>query len=73
MNCVKDVDLFTAHNLSIKDLGGLGTASRRLPNGLVVGAIVAVNAVGEVRLPSTGEILAGARGEDGISAIACPG
>ncbi len=45
--------------------GGLGTASRRLPNGLVVGAIVAVNAVGEVRLPSTGEILAGARGEDG--------
>ncbi|AWX56068.1 peptidase S58 family protein [Brevibacillus brevis] len=44
--------------------GGLGTASRRLPNGLVVGAIVAVNAVGEVRLPSTGEILAGARGED---------
>ncbi len=45
--------------------GGLGTASRHLPNGLVVGAIVAVNAVGEVRLPSTGEILAGARGEDG--------
>ena len=45
--------------------GGLGSASRRLPNGLVVGAIVAVNAVGEVRLPTTGEILAGARGEDG--------
>ncbi|GAB1531315.1 hypothetical protein YSY22_27370 [Brevibacillus formosus] len=64
MKCVKDVDLFTAHNLSIK-VGGLGTASRRLPNGLVVGAIVAVNAVGEVRLPFTGEILAGARGEDG--------
>lgn len=45
--------------------GGLGSASRRLPNGLVVGAIVAVNAVGEVRHPATGEILAGARGEDG--------
>ncbi|MGG1659815.1 P1 family peptidase [Brevibacillus sp. NRS-1366] len=45
--------------------GGLGSASRRLPNGLVVGAIVAVNAVGEVRLPTTGEILAGARGDDG--------
>lgn len=45
--------------------GGLGSASRRLPNGLVVGAIVAVNAVGEVRHPLTGEILAGPRGEDG--------
>ncbi|MED4783036.1 P1 family peptidase [Brevibacillus choshinensis] len=45
--------------------GGLGSASRRLPNGLVVGAIVAVNAVGEVRHPLTGEILAGARDDDG--------
>lgn len=45
--------------------GGLGSASRRLPNGLVVGAIVAVNAVGEVRSPLTGEILAGARDDAG--------
>jgi L-aminopeptidase/D-esterase-like protein len=45
--------------------GGLGSASRRLPNGLVVGAIVAVNAVGEVRSPLTGEILAGVRDDDG--------
>ncbi len=45
--------------------GGLGSASRRLPNGLVVGAIVAVNAVGEVRSPHTGEILAGARDDSG--------
>ncbi|MDF2680418.1 MAG: peptidase [Brevibacillus sp.] len=45
--------------------GGLGSASRRLPNGLVVGAIVAVNAVGEVRSHLTGEILAGARDDDG--------
>ncbi len=45
--------------------GGLGSASRRLPNGLVVGAIVAVNAVGEVRDPATGRVLAGVRDEHG--------
>lgn len=45
--------------------GGLGSASRVYPNGLVVGAIVAVNAYGEVRDPSTGEILAGARDDEG--------
>jgi L-aminopeptidase/D-esterase-like protein len=45
--------------------GGLGSASIRLPGGLVVGAIVAVNAVGEVRDPHTGEILAGARDDSG--------
>lgn len=45
--------------------GGLGSASRRLPNGLVVGAIVAVNAVGEVRDPATGKVLAGVRDEHG--------
>lgn len=39
--------------------GGLGSASIQLKNGLTVGAIVAVNAVGDVREPSTGEILAG--------------
>jgi L-aminopeptidase/D-esterase-like protein len=44
---------------------GLGSASRRLENGLVVGAIVAVNAVGEVREPGSGQILAGARDENG--------
>jgi L-aminopeptidase/D-esterase-like protein len=40
--------------------GGLGTASVRM-GGLVVGALVAVNAVGDVRDPSTGELVAGAR------------
>lgn len=45
--------------------GGLGSASRRWENGLIVGAIVAVNALGEVRDPSTGQILAGTRDEDG--------
>ncbi|ERM16496.1 P1 family peptidase [Brevibacillus laterosporus] len=44
--------------------GGLGTASRELSNGLVIGAIVAVNAVGEVRCHVTGERLAGVRGEN---------
>ncbi|EMT54634.1 hypothetical protein I532_03480 [Brevibacillus borstelensis AK1] len=45
--------------------GGLGSASLHLPNGLVVGAVVSVNAVGEVRDPVTGEILAGARDDSG--------
>ncbi|WP_232696202.1 P1 family peptidase [Brevibacillus daliensis] len=45
--------------------GGIGTASRTLSNGVVIGAIVAVNAVGEVRDPRTGEVLAGVRSDDG--------
>ncbi len=44
---------------------GLGSASHRLADGLVIGALVALNAVGEVRDPATGRVLAGARGEDG--------
>ncbi len=47
--------------------GGLGSASIRLPNGLVVAALAAVNAIGDIVDPDTGEILAGARGEDGAS------
>src|SRR5262245_59622915 len=45
--------------------GGVGTASVTLSNGLVVGAIAAVNAVGDVIDPSTGAIVAGVRTEDG--------
>ncbi len=45
--------------------GGFGTASIRLPDGLVVGAAVAVNAVGDIVDPSTGEIVAGALAADG--------
>lgn len=45
--------------------GGLGSASIRLPSGLVVAALVAVNAVGDVIDPATGAVVAGARGEDG--------
>lgn len=40
---------------------GLGSASMDLGGGLVVGAIVAVNALGDVIDPTTGQILAGAR------------
>lgn len=45
--------------------GGLGTASVTLPDGLVVSALVAVNAVGDVIDPATGQVVAGARTEDG--------
>jgi len=41
--------------------GGLGTASQEIGKGIIVGAIVAVNAVGDVLDPETGTILAGAR------------
>ncbi len=40
---------------------GIGTASIDLGGGVVVGAIVAVNAVGDVIDPDTGRIVAGAR------------
>lgn len=45
--------------------GGLGTASISLPDGLVVAALVAVNAVGNVIDPATGHFIAGARTDDG--------
>jgi L-aminopeptidase/D-esterase-like protein len=41
--------------------GGIGTASVGLGGGVVVGAIVAVNALGDVVDPASGEIIAGAR------------
>ncbi|HEX5505850.1 MAG TPA: P1 family peptidase, partial [Thermomicrobiales bacterium] len=41
--------------------GGLGSASVRLPDGTTVGAVVAVNALGDVCDPATGAIVAGAR------------
>jgi L-aminopeptidase/D-esterase-like protein len=43
--------------------GGVGTASLRL-GAITVGALVAVNAIGDV-LDETGVVIAGARGEDG--------
>ena len=41
---------------------GLGSWSLRTADGLVVGALVAVNAVGDVLDPGSGKIVAGARG-----------
>ena len=45
--------------------GGIGTASIDLGGGLVVGAVVAVNALGDVFEPDTGELIAGPRADDG--------
>jgi L-aminopeptidase/D-esterase-like protein len=45
--------------------GGTGSAAIRLPNGLVVAALVAVNAVGDIIDPTTGAVVAGARNPDG--------
>jgi L-aminopeptidase/D-esterase-like protein len=47
--------------------GGLGSASITLPDGLVVAALVAVNARGNIVDPSTGKMVAGARTDDGKS------
>ena len=44
---------------------GIGSAAIKLPNGLVVAALVAVNAVGDIIDPWTGQVVAGARGADG--------
>lgn len=40
--------------------GGLGTASERLPNGTIVGALAVVNALGDVIDPAGGRTIAGA-------------
>ncbi len=49
---------------------GLGSYSITLPNGLSVGAIVAVNAVGDIIDPDNGRIVAGVRNPDGTFADA---
>ena len=46
--------------------GGIGSASLTV-SGVTVGALVAVNAVGDVRDPATGATLAGARTQDGAA------
>lgn len=45
--------------------GGVGSASQRLPDGHTIGALVAVNALGDVYDPDTGRIVAGARSPKG--------
>lgn len=49
---------------------GVGSAAIALPNGLVVGAVVVVNSIGDVVDPSTGRVVAGARHPDGSLADA---
>ena len=46
---------------------GIGSAAITLPNGLVVAALVAVNAAGDVINPETGRVIAGVRTADGKS------
>jgi L-aminopeptidase/D-esterase-like protein len=46
---------------------GIGTAALSMPDGLTVAALVAVNAVGDVIDPATGQVVAGVRTEDGKS------
>lgn len=45
--------------------GGIGSASALLPSGHIMGALVAVNAVGDIYDSDTGQIVAGARAPDG--------
>jgi L-aminopeptidase/D-esterase-like protein len=47
--------------------GGLGTAAITMPDGLIVAALVAVNAIGDVIEPATGKVVAGVRTPDGKS------
>jgi len=47
---------------------GVGSAAFRLPSGLVVAAIVAVNAVGDIIDPESGQVVAGSRNPDGTLA-----
>jgi L-aminopeptidase/D-esterase-like protein len=47
--------------------GGLGSAALHMADGLIVAAIVAVNAAGDVIDPATGKVVAGARTPDGKS------
>ena len=49
---------------------GIGSYSITMPNGLSVGAIVAVNAVGDIIDPDTGRVVAGVRNPDGTFADA---
>jgi L-aminopeptidase/D-esterase-like protein len=44
---------------------GVGSASIELPNGVIVSALVAVNAFGDIIDPESGKVVAGVRGADG--------
>jgi L-aminopeptidase/D-esterase-like protein len=44
---------------------GVGTSSLQLPNGVIVAALLVVNAFGDIVDPATGQIVAGVRAADG--------
>jgi len=50
--------------------GGLGSASTQLSDGTLVGALVVVNALGDVIDPQTGQVVAGTRHPSGQSFLA---
>lgn len=50
--------------------GGIGSAAIVLPEGVTVGAIVAVNAVGDIYDPASGQCIASARMPDGSPVLA---
>jgi L-aminopeptidase/D-esterase-like protein len=50
--------------------GGIGSAAVELGNGILVAALVAVNAFGDVRNPATGKLIAGARRAPGSAELA---
>lgn len=55
--------------------GGVGSASETMLDGHIIGAIVAVNALGDIHNPDTGAIVAGARhpaGEGWLNAASAP-
>jgi L-aminopeptidase/D-esterase-like protein len=49
--------------------GGLGSSSMQLPDGSIVGAIVVVNAVGDIVDPGTQQVIAGARKPGGAGFV----
>ncbi len=49
------------HGIARAMRGGIGSSSVRLDGGVIVGALVAVNALGDVRDPDTGALIAGTR------------
>jgi L-aminopeptidase/D-esterase-like protein len=57
----KIIDL--AHGMK----AGIGTSAITLPNGLIVAALVAVNAVGDIIDPATSKVIARVRTDDGKS------
>ncbi len=48
--------------------GGIGSASIQV-GGVTIGALIAVNAIGDVVDPTTGRVIAGARSADGVSPL----